>query len=374
MPIFLPINEWALPVIFGLQAGSPLLADDATRGAFSRARVSPRPSSSTSTSSRRASRRRSATTRSPTSTRSSRAATSPCSSPGPWNLGEFRRRLPAELQDAWATAPLARARRRGQRRVARRRLEPRVFRESRAQGRGVAAHRVSLAAGASGALLPAHRRSARRGARRGTTRRSRATPTTRAFREQLARVRADAARCRSGSRSRSRLQDAAELAVRGAAPPDSALAALDRDVDRILEKRRWILERGSCASRRRALRASVERQRARAGWLFLAPALALIAIFFVLPVLAGLAPQPHRLRHLRDRRARAPRASSACATTRSCSTSPLFWKALAQHALLRARRRAALGRGVAGRGAASSTRKLARFRDASSARSSSRPW
>ncbi len=25
---------------------------------------------------------------------------------GPWNLGEFRRRLPAELQDAWATAPL----------------------------------------------------------------------------------------------------------------------------------------------------------------------------------------------------------------------------------------------------------------------------
>ena len=25
---------------------------------------------------------------------------------GPWNIGEFKRRLPAELQDAWATAPL----------------------------------------------------------------------------------------------------------------------------------------------------------------------------------------------------------------------------------------------------------------------------
>jgi multiple sugar transport system substrate-binding protein len=25
---------------------------------------------------------------------------------GPWNIGEFRRRLPADLQDKWATAPL----------------------------------------------------------------------------------------------------------------------------------------------------------------------------------------------------------------------------------------------------------------------------
>ncbi len=27
---------------------------------------------------------------------------------GPWNIGEFRRRLPAEMQDKWATAPLPR--------------------------------------------------------------------------------------------------------------------------------------------------------------------------------------------------------------------------------------------------------------------------
>jgi multiple sugar transport system substrate-binding protein len=38
-----------------------------------------------------------------------------------------------------------------------------------------------------------------------------------------------------------RLQDQVEVAVRGAAPPDSALAELDRIVDRILEKRRWML-------------------------------------------------------------------------------------------------------------------------------------
>ncbi len=31
--------------------------------------------------------------------------------------------------------------------------------------------------------------------------------------------------------------------ILGDAAPDSALAALDRDVDRILEKRRWLLAR-----------------------------------------------------------------------------------------------------------------------------------
>jgi multiple sugar transport system substrate-binding protein len=40
-----------------------------------------------------------------------------------------------------------------------------------------------------------------------------------------------------------RLQDKVEAMVLGHAPPDSALAALDRDVDRILEKRRWLVMR-----------------------------------------------------------------------------------------------------------------------------------
>ena len=40
-----------------------------------------------------------------------------------------------------------------------------------------------------------------------------------------------------------RLQEQAERAVRGTTPPESVLADLDRDVDRILEKRRWLLAR-----------------------------------------------------------------------------------------------------------------------------------
>ena len=42
---------------------------------------------------------------------------------GPWNIGEFKRRLPPELQDSWMTAPLPGPER--PRRLDRRRLEPR---------------------------------------------------------------------------------------------------------------------------------------------------------------------------------------------------------------------------------------------------------
>ncbi len=76
--IFLPLNEWAQPVIFGLQAGSPLLAENASRGAFSGPEFAA-PSPSISTSLPRGSHRRSATTRSRISTRSLPAGPSPCS-------------------------------------------------------------------------------------------------------------------------------------------------------------------------------------------------------------------------------------------------------------------------------------------------------
>ena len=40
-----------------------------------------------------------------------------------------------------------------------------------------------------------------------------------------------------------RLFDYAELSIRGGVTPERALARLDADVDRILEKRRWMLDR-----------------------------------------------------------------------------------------------------------------------------------
>ena len=41
-----------------------------------------------------------------------------------------------------------------------------------------------------------------------------------------------------------KLQGTVEAMILGGAAPDSALAKLDREVDRILEKRRWLLEHG----------------------------------------------------------------------------------------------------------------------------------
>ena len=103
--VFLPVNEWTQPMILGLQAGSPLLADGDTRGAFGapafrrafdfyvdlfRERLAP-PVASTEIAN--------------TYQEFERGYFSMWIT-GPWNLGEFRRRLPASEQDEWSTAPL----------------------------------------------------------------------------------------------------------------------------------------------------------------------------------------------------------------------------------------------------------------------------
>jgi len=64
-----------------------------------------------------------------------------------------------------------------------------------------------------------------------------------AFRRQLQNVRATPA-IPEWERIANRIAYYAELAIRREMSVDEALAALDRDVDRILEKRRWLLDRG----------------------------------------------------------------------------------------------------------------------------------
>ena len=68
-------------------------------------------------------------------------------------------------------------------------------------------------------------------------------PNTEAFFRQLQHV-APCPKIPEWELIATRLQEKAELAVRGAVEPDSALALLDREVGRILEKRRWLLEHG----------------------------------------------------------------------------------------------------------------------------------
>ncbi|MGQ0812943.1 MAG: extracellular solute-binding protein, partial [Gemmatimonadota bacterium] len=104
-PLYLPTNEWTQPVIFGQQNGATLLRDGNNYGAFS------------SPEFRQAF---------DFYLRLFREGLAPVQGlydvanpyqefargyfamwiTGPWNLGEMKRRLPPELQDKWATAPL----------------------------------------------------------------------------------------------------------------------------------------------------------------------------------------------------------------------------------------------------------------------------
>jgi multiple sugar transport system substrate-binding protein len=239
--IFLPINEWPQPVILGLQAGSPLLDARAAHGVFAGpefargfdlyldlfARGLAPPVSNNEVANLYQEFARGYFSMVIT---------------GPWNLGEFARRLPPELDDAWAVAPLP--------------------------GPGGAEHGVSLAGGSSLVLfrqgerndaawalieflsgaeqqarfyrlsgdLPARREAWRDAALLDD-------PRTRAFWEQLERVVATP-KIPEWEQIAYRVQERAEAAVRGQLSPGEALRALDADVDRLLEKRRWMLERG----------------------------------------------------------------------------------------------------------------------------------
>jgi len=238
--VFLPTNEPTQAVIFGLQAGSPLLGENGTRGAFFdddfrrafhfyidlfRDGLAP-PVSNTEVSNLY---------------REFARGYFAMYITGPWNLGEFRRRLPEELQDQWATAPLP--------------------------GPGSAEAGVSLAGGSS--LVLFKRSAMKEEAWRLVEFLSRpesqvrfyeltgdlparveawddpslaGDPRAGAFREQLTRV-VSTPKVPEWEQIATRVMFRAEEAIRGGTPPDSALAALDREVDQILEKRRWLLER-----------------------------------------------------------------------------------------------------------------------------------
>jgi multiple sugar transport system substrate-binding protein len=238
--IFLPTNEWAQPAILGMQAGSPLLKDGGRWGAFS----------------------------DPEFMRAFefylglyRDGLAPVFGntdianvfqeferglfafyiTGPWNIGEFGRRLPPELQDDWATAPLP--------------------------GPSGIASGLSTAGGSSLVLfnesehpaeawklieflsrpeiqvrfyqetgdLPARVESWE------DTVLSRNDKAL-AFRQQLDRVK-PVPLVPEIELIMTKLIDYSELSIRGNVPPAEAMRRLDNEVNQILEKRRWILDR-----------------------------------------------------------------------------------------------------------------------------------
>jgi multiple sugar transport system substrate-binding protein len=159
---------------------------------------------------------------------------------GPWNLREFAARLPPGLAERWATAPLPALAGPG----------PGVSLAGGASLALVAASRQKDAAWAWMAFLaePAqqaefHRLSGDLPARRAAWQdASLQAPRVAAFRTQLAHALATP-RVPEWERIASRIAWHAEAAVRERRELDAVLAALDRDADQVLEKRRWLLSK-----------------------------------------------------------------------------------------------------------------------------------
>ncbi len=237
---YLPTNEWNVPVILGLQAGSSLLGDADTRGAFSEPAF------------------RRAFTYFTDFYRDSLAP--PFGSndianvyqefargrfvfyvSGPWQIGEFSRRLPPELKNAWATAPMPGP-------------DANTPGMSLAGGSSLVVFRRSTQKDAAWKLIEFLSRTEQQKqfyeltgdlpSRPATWRESQLAdaPLTRAFYEQLLRVQ-PTPKIPEWELIATRVFERVESVVRGGMTVDAALAALDRDVNGILDKRRWLVTR-----------------------------------------------------------------------------------------------------------------------------------
>jgi multiple sugar transport system substrate-binding protein len=237
--IFLPMNEWPPQAILGLQQGSPLVTDSAY-GAFGQ------PAFARAFDFLLTLYRDSLTppvrgTEIANLYQEFGRGTLAMYITGPWNLGEFRRRLPAELQDSWATAALP--------------------------GPNGPDSGVSLAGGSSLVLFRSSRNKAlawklidflsrpeqqirfyrltgdlpaRREAWADTTLAS--DSAAQAFRVQLTRA-VPTPMIPEWELVTTKIMDQTEAAVRGGTTPAAALATLDAQVDRLLERRRFLLAR-----------------------------------------------------------------------------------------------------------------------------------
>jgi multiple sugar transport system substrate-binding protein len=160
---------------------------------------------------------------------------------GPWQIGEFRRRLPQALQSAWATAPLP---------------GPEGPGMSIAGGASLGLFARSPNKDAAWSLLRFLSRPEvqqrfyelsgnlppRRSAWSGEP--LAGSEPARAFREQLERVR-PVPKVPEWERIATEIRLVTEAVMRKVLPAERATAELDARVDRILEKRRWMLSRAA---------------------------------------------------------------------------------------------------------------------------------
>jgi len=160
---------------------------------------------------------------------------------GPWNIGEFRRRLPPALQQSWMTAPLPGPNGPGASIAGGSSLV--IFRASRVKDAAwqwieyLSRPEIQRRFHETTGDLPPRRSTWSAGALADDV-------YARAFREQLERVK-PAPKVPEWERIATELRLVAERAVHGQLSVDQAAAELDARADRILEKRRWMLSRRS---------------------------------------------------------------------------------------------------------------------------------
>lgn len=235
--ILLPINEFEQLLTLGLQVDEPLLTDEATRGNFSSPGFVSALAFYKSLFDEGLAPVASNTQISNVWTEFARGYFSFYMS-GPWSVGEFRRRLAPETR--WMTAGVPGPSGPGASAPGGSSLA--VFNSSPNQEAAWALVRYLLEPGVQAEFaritgdLPA-RRSAW------------ATPTVandpylKAFDAQLARAEA-VPKAPEWERIVTEMQIVAERMVRGEYTPEAAGAEINRRADRLLEKRRWMLERG----------------------------------------------------------------------------------------------------------------------------------
>ena len=243
-PIFLPINEWPPMAILGLQQGSPLVTEEGF-GAFRQPAYArafdfllslyhdglAAPVSNTEIANLYQEFARGSFGMYIT---------------GPWNLGEFRRRLPPALGDAWATAPLPgpEGARSGVSLAGGSSLV--VFRASRHQALALQLIEYLSRPEQQAKFyrltgdLPARREAWADSALAGDR-------EAEAFRIQLERA-VPTPMIPEWEEVTTKVMDHTEAAVRGGKSPSMALTALDADVDRLLERRRYLRARRAAAT------------------------------------------------------------------------------------------------------------------------------
>jgi multiple sugar transport system substrate-binding protein len=246
-PVLLPTNEWTYPVVFGLQNGAPLLRDGGRygdyrdpryRGAFEfyvglfRQGLAPAV----------------ANTQINNLYQEFERGNIAMYITGPWNIGEFSRRMPPAMDGRWATAPLP---------------GPRGPGLSLAGGASLVVFRRSRQPALAWALVEFLSRPERQVQFYHLTgdlpaRRESWADTSladnryaRAFRVQLERV-AATPKVPEWEQIATRMADYSEKVVRNTQTVDEALGSLDHDVDGMLEKRRWLLARRASAAANRS--------------------------------------------------------------------------------------------------------------------------